>query len=48
MYTKETELFARAILDGTQAPVPALEAVTDQKVVEAVYESYENKKHIKM
>lgn len=48
MYTKETELFARAILDGTQAPVPALEAVTDQKVVEAVYESYESKKHIKM
>ena len=48
MYTKETELFAEAILSGAPTPVPASEAILDQKAVEAVYESYETKKHIKM
>lgn len=48
MYTKETELFARAILLGKCAPVTASEAITDQKIVEAVYESSERQKHIKM
>jgi predicted dehydrogenase len=48
MYTKETSLFAEAILSGSPVPVPASEAILDQKVVEAVYESYESKKHIIM
>ena len=46
MYTKETELFASAILSGTEAPVSADDAIRDQRVVEAVYESYENKNYI--
>ena len=48
MYTKETSLFAEAILSGSPVPVPASEAILDQKAVEAVYESYEGKKHINL
>ena len=48
MYTKETSLFADAFLAGSPVPVPASEAILDQKAVEAVYESCETKKHIKM
>lgn len=46
MYTKEIEGFAAAILSGTAEPVPAAEAVFNQKLVEAVYESQETGKHI--
>ncbi len=48
MYTKETSLFADAILSGSPIPVPASEAILDQKAVESAYESCETKKHIKM
>ena len=48
MYTKETELFAKAILEGAPVPVPASEAIADQKAVEAVYLSYEKKNYIEM
>lgn len=48
MYTKETELFSAAILDGTPVPVTAEEAILDQMAVEAVYESYETKAHVRM
>ena len=46
MYTKETELFSASILDGAPVPVPASEAILDQRAVEAVYESYEKKSHV--
>ena len=48
MYTKETELFSAAVLDGTPVPVTAEEAILDQMAVEAVYESYETKAHVRM
>ena len=48
MYTKEIDLFVKAITEGAPIPVPASEAIIDQKAVEAVYESYETKKHINM
>ena len=48
MYTKETELFANAILNDTDVPVTAEEAILNQRAVEAVYESYERKNYINM
>ena len=48
MYTKETELLSDAILTGSPIPVPASEAILNQKAVEAVYESYDNKNYTKM
>ncbi|MGN1059516.1 MAG: Gfo/Idh/MocA family protein [Clostridia bacterium] len=39
MYTKEIERFGNAILNDTEAPVTAEEAIFNQKIVEAVYES---------
>ncbi len=46
MYTKEIEGFAAAILNDTDPPVPAAEAIFNQMIVEAVYESQETGKHI--
>lgn len=46
MYTKEADGFAEAIINGTEVPVPASEAILNQRIVEAIYESYETKKHI--
>ena len=46
MYTKEIEAFAEAIIHNTAEPVDAESAIFDQRVVEAVYESQETKKHI--
>lgn len=46
MYTKEIEGFADAIVNNTAEPVPAAEAIFDQKIVEAVYESQATGKHI--
>ena len=48
MYTKETEMLSDAILTGSPVPVPASEAILNQKAVEAVYESYDNKNYTKM
>ena len=48
MYTKETELFASCIINGTEAPVTAMDAIANQKAVEAVYESYEKKNYINL
>lgn len=48
MYTKETELFASCILNGTDVPVTAMDAIANQKAVEAVYESYEKKNYINL
>ena len=46
MYTKETEYFSEAILNGTAAPVSVDEGITDQLIVEAVYESSESGKTV--
>lgn len=46
MYTKEVEGFGNAIINDTDVPVPANEAILNQKVVEAVYESSRTGKHI--
>ena len=48
MYTKEVDMLASAILTGSPVPVSAEEAILDQKAVEALYLSYEQKKHINM
>lgn len=41
MYTKEIEGFGNAVINDTDVPVPAHEAIFNQKVVEAVYKSSE-------
>lgn len=46
MYTKQIEAFSDAILFDNPAPVTAEDGLLDQKIVEAVYESNENGKHI--
>lgn len=48
MYTKEIEGFGNAILNGTEVPVTPEEAIFNQKIVEAVYESSETGKYIKL
>ncbi len=39
MYQKEFEAFGRAVREGAALPVPAEEAVTAQRIVEATYQS---------
>ena len=46
MYTKEIEAFSDAIINNTRVPVTAEEAIFDQRIVEAIYESQELEKHI--
>ena len=48
MYTKETEAFSDVVLNGGDIPVTADEAIFNQKIVEAVYESQEKGIHIKL
>ncbi len=48
MYTKEIEGFGNAIINDTEVPVPADEAIFNQKVVEAVYESSKTGKFINL
>lgn len=48
MYTKEIEAFSKAILEESQVPVTASEAIYNQKIVEAVYESQESGKRISL
>lgn len=46
MYTKEIEAFGNSIINDTEVPVTADEAILNQRVVEAVYESSKTGKHI--
>lgn len=48
MYTKEIDGFTRAIRGEIEVPVTAQEAIFNQRIVEAVYESQESKKCIEM
>ena len=48
MYTKEIEALANAILNDTAVPVTAEQAIFNQRIVEAVYESQETERHIKL
>ncbi len=48
MYTKEIEALADAILNDTDVPVTAESAIFDQRIVEAVYESAETGRHIRL
>ena len=47
-YTKEIEEFGEALINGTEAPVTAEEAIFDQKIVEAAYLAGETKKYVKL
>ncbi len=46
MYTKEIERFGNAIINDTDTPVTAAEAIFNQRIVEAVYESSETGKFV--
>ena len=48
MYTKEIQKFSDAVINKTAAPVTAAEAILNQRIVEAVYESQESGKRIKL
>ncbi len=48
MYTKEIEGFGNAVMNDTDVPVPANEAIFNQKIVEAVYESSKTGKFVKL
>ena len=48
MYTKEIEAFSAAIMNDTVPPVTADDAIYDQAIVEAVYESYESASLVKL
>lgn len=48
MYTKEIEAFGKAVLGEGEIPVTGLDALQAQRVVEAVYNSSNGKKHIVM
>ncbi len=48
MYTKEIEQFSEAVMNKTEAPVTATQAIFNQKIIEAVYESEETGKRIKL
>ncbi len=48
MYTKEIEYFTNAVINKTAAPVTADEAILNQKIVEAVYESQEKGSSVKL
>ncbi len=46
MYTKQIEAFSDSVLFDLPVPVPAGDGVLDQKIVQAIYDSSENGKHI--
>lgn len=48
MYTKEIEGFGKAVLGEGEIPVTAFDALQAQKVVEAAYNSNNNRTHIKL
>lgn len=48
MYAKEVDALAEAITNGTTEPVDAASAIFDQRIVEAVYESQETGRHIRL
>lgn len=48
MYTKEIEAFGNCIIEDTDAPISAEDAIFDQKIVEAAYESNKNGKVVKL
>lgn len=48
MYTKEIDGFSKAILEDCAVPVTAEQGIFNQQIVEAIYESNENSKHIKL
>ncbi len=48
MYAKEIQKFSDAVINKTAAPVTATEAILNQRIVEAVYESQESGKRIKL
>ncbi|MBR5156658.1 MAG: Gfo/Idh/MocA family oxidoreductase [Clostridia bacterium] len=48
MYTKEIDGFSKAILENSAVPVTAEQGIFNQQIVEAIYESNENGKHIKL
>ncbi len=48
MYTKEIEKFSDAIIERSDVPVTAAEAIFNQKIVEAVYESQQSGRRIKV
>lgn len=43
LYTKEIAAFAQAVIDGTDVPVTAMDAIKAQSIVEAAYDSANNK-----
>ena len=48
MYTKEIDALVDAIVGNTAEPVDAASAIFDQRIVEAVYESQESGRHIRL
>ena len=48
MYTKEVEGFGNAILNNTEPPITAYDAINVQRIVEAAYESNATKKFVKI
>ena len=48
MYTKEIEGFGKAVLGEGEIPGTAFDAIQAQKVVEAVYNSNNNRQHVKL
>lgn len=48
MYTKELDSFSLAVLGEAEVPVTAEEAIFNQRIVEAVYESQEQGAHIRL
>jgi predicted dehydrogenase len=41
-YTLQGDAFSRAILDGTEAPVPVEDAIKNMAVIEAIFRSSES------
>ncbi len=48
MYTKEIEAFGKAVMDESEIPVTAEDAIASQRVVEASYESNKMKRYISL
>lgn len=46
MYTKEVEAFSCAVMEQRVLPVTAEDGILSQKIVEAVYESQETRRHV--
>lgn len=48
MYTKEVEAFGNAIINGTEPPISGDDAVIDQRIIEAAYESNNTKRVVSL